>query len=111
MLGPVTATDITNTSILLKWNEPTYGGIPEAYLIEKQLQPDGRWEPVSETPRERDTQPSIIINNLEPGSAYHFRVKAKFSFCDSRYTQTEAPITTLRTSQLPRKSKSPFLFF
>ena len=87
--GPLDVSDIHKEGCTLQWKAPDDdGGSPiEFYAVEK-LDPDsGRWIPIG-----RATEPKMVVNNLQPGQEYKFRVAAVNSEGESEPLETEKSI-------------------
>lgn len=94
--GPLEVEDVHKDGCTLHWKKPLDdGGEPlEGYLVEK-LDPDtGSWVPVG-----KSLVPDMRVDNLIPGKAYQFRVKALNKEGESE------PLETL----LPTIAKDPFV--
>ncbi|XP_054161595.1 twitchin-like isoform X2 [Oppia nitens] len=102
--GPLEVTDVHAEGCKLKWKEPKDdGGVPiEAYIIEKQDTQTGRWVPVTTT-----TRPEAVVNNLEPGKEYKFRVKALNAEGESLPLETDIGIVAKNPYDTPGTPGTP----
>ena len=93
-LGPLNVDDVTKDSCHLSWKAPDDdGGQDIQYVVEKQDQATGVWEPVAEC---KGT--NCDVGKLTPNHEYKFRVKAVNRQGES------APLVT----QMPIVAKNPF---
>ncbi|GBL94854.1 Phosphatidylinositol phosphatase PTPRQ [Araneus ventricosus] len=90
--------EVTNTSIFVKWNEPSpVRGPIEMYFIEWQEEGSAKWEQKS------TVVPSYLIEELTPCRKYFIRVSAKTEAGLGNWTD---PITVSTTTGLPMVPKN-----
>lgn len=96
-LGPITTSDINKDSVTLSWQPPeSDGGSPlTEYVIEKRDTKRNTWAPVTKVPANKT---SCVVDKLQEGSDYMFRVSAVNKKGSSKPLESESPVT----------AKSPF---
>lgn len=96
-LGPITTSDINKDSVTLSWQPPeSDGGSPlTEYVIEKRDTKRNTWAPATKVPANKT---SCVVDKLQEGSDYMFRVSAVNKKGSSKPLESESPVT----------AKSPF---
>lgn len=91
-IGPFDVSDVTESSMLLHWDEPdSDGGSPIThYTIEKRESTKKAWSKVGET---QAPVTEIDVTGLKKGTAYFFRVYAYNAAGQSPPLQPDEPIT------------------
>ncbi|KAK0400071.1 hypothetical protein QR680_003339 [Steinernema hermaphroditum] len=103
-MGPLEVSDVYEDRVTLDWKVPEDdGGCPiDHYEIEKMDQSTGRWVPCG---RAEDTH--AVVQNLQPGHQYLFRVRAVNKEGESDPLTTEAAILAKNPYETPGKVDKP----
>ena len=88
----VTAKDVTNTSVTIVWNPPTFSGHSDIthYEVQYQLFDDNNWNNWPNTTE----NVTATIGHLLPYTAYVFRVRAVNEIGPSEYSEQSEKIQT-----------------
>ncbi|XP_055331451.1 twitchin-like isoform X3 [Paramacrobiotus metropolitanus] len=102
--GPLDVTNVTKDGCHLSWKTPEDDGGQDIshYVVEKQDQETGLWEPVAEV---NGTQADVT--KLTPGHEYKFRVKAVNRQGESAPLVTKVPIEAKNPFDEPGKTGTP----
>ncbi|GAU87381.1 hypothetical protein RvY_00244-2 [Ramazzottius varieornatus] len=101
--GPLNVDDVTKDSCHLSWKAPEDdGGQDIHYVVEKQDQATGLWEPVTEC---KGT--NCDVGKLTPNHEYKFRVKAVNRQGESAPLVTQVPIEAKNPFDEPGKTSAP----
>lgn len=102
--GPLKVSDVHKEGCTLEWKPPLDdGGEPiEFYNIEKMDEETGRWVPAG---RSKDCK--AVLNNLEPGKSYKFRVAAVNREGESIPLETDHSIVAKNPFDEPGKPGTP----
>ncbi|KAF8564968.1 hypothetical protein P879_07292, partial [Paragonimus westermani] len=106
-LGPLTCSDITESSMKLSWRHPEDdGGLPvKRYQLEmKDVGHPAGWVPLATVPSETT---SYIAGALQQGLAYRFRVRALNDEGPSEWLETEKSISFCRPATNPSEPEGP----
>ncbi|KAJ9595175.1 hypothetical protein L9F63_013533, partial [Diploptera punctata] len=106
--GPLEVTDVTKTSMKLKWKKPEDdGGTPiKEYEVEKYDMATGKWMRVGKVPGDRPF-PEMDVTGLTPGQEYKFRVTAINEEGDSEPLVTEKATIAKNPFDEPTKPGTP----
>lgn len=105
-IGPLSVTEMTNTSVTLSWRPPqSNGGLAlTSYIIERKLTFENNW--IRETMVDSDTL-SYTVSNLFAKYEYDFRVIAENPLGQSEPLQVEAPIQLAQNATPPGVPSAP----
>ncbi|KAK8746935.1 hypothetical protein OTU49_016904 [Cherax quadricarinatus] len=104
-IGPFDVSNITESSLLLHWDEPDFdGGSPIThYVLEKRESTKKAWAKVGQT---ASTVTEMEVTGLKKGTAYYFRVYAFNAVGQSPPLQPDEPITAGKKITPPSKPNS-----
>ncbi|OON23516.1 fibronectin type III domain protein [Opisthorchis viverrini] len=106
-VGPLNCSDITDSSLTLKWQPPLEdGGLPlKRYQLEiKDVGHPAGWVPLTSVP---ENVLSYVVSGLQPGFAYRFRVRAVNDEGPGEWLETEKSIPFCRPTTNPSEPVAP----
>ncbi|XP_070182955.1 M-protein, striated muscle-like [Littorina saxatilis] len=105
----LTATDVTETAVSLKWKPPTSdGGLPiKSYIVERRDKHWGSWVKAGTT---KGTVTTLDVDGLVTGQEYYFRVSAENEEGVGPETEMKELVKPTRETVVPEPPTGPVYF-